>query len=97
LIAAVAGATLAIYQLHMGILLCKARALDLYMATPTFSMEILVPLNLWVATYNATLHTYRSNAIPISYCGNIPYNAKISLWKTLMVFVDLLATAKLFP
>jgi len=34
-----------ICQLHMGLLLCKARALDLY-TTPTFSKHVLVPLNL---------------------------------------------------
>jgi len=44
---AVAGsrsATLAVYQLYMGLLLCKAHALGLCKATPTFSKHM--PVNL---------------------------------------------------
>jgi len=39
-------ATLEVFQLHMGLLLCKARALDLCKATPTFLKQVLVPVNL---------------------------------------------------
>ena len=45
---AVAGtrsATLAVCQLQMGLLLCKAREVDLC-TTPTFSKHVLVPVNL---------------------------------------------------
>ena len=39
-------ATLVVFQLHMGLLLCKVRALDLCKATPIFLRHILVPANL---------------------------------------------------
>jgi len=46
--------------LHLGMLLCKARALGMYKATPAFC---LVPVNLWVATYSTMQHNYQSIAV----------------------------------
>ena len=42
-------ATLVVFHLHMGMLLCKSHALDLHKATPTFSKHVIVLVNLHFA------------------------------------------------
>ena len=74
--------TLAVCRLHVAMLLCKARALDLHKATPTFCQHVTVPVNLLVTIYSAILHTYWSIvAIPSSYRGHIhSYIPAIFYW-----------------
>ena len=51
------------FMLYVKMLWCKARALDIHEAIPTFLKHILVPVNLQVATHSTIQHTYQSMAI----------------------------------
>ena len=71
---AVAGpmsATLAVCQLQMGLLLCKAHALDLCKATPTFSKHVLVPVKL-LEPHTVLCYLFIAIAIIIIVGYNIP-------------------------
>ena len=76
-------------QLHMRMLSCKARALDMHKATSTFFKHVLVPVNLQhIVLYNTS--TYLSIAIPISYHGYIHiYVPVICHWKNSNGCLDL--------